>query len=75
MRKVLASLSMVKCVMGLIFFTSNHATARFNRFWFSEEDLWNHTEGSNAALYDQDAPWNHHTSWKANVQTTDSAAW
>ena len=42
-------------------------------FQFSEEDLWNHTLSADQALYNQDSPRRHHTAWKSNVQTTDSA--
>ena len=42
-------------------------------FRFSEEDLWKHTTSANQALYNQDAPRRHHTTWKIDVQTTDSA--
>ena len=49
------------------------AQATFYQFQFSEEDLWNHTPSANTALYNQDAPRRHHTSWKSDVQTTDSA--
>lgn len=41
-------------------------------FKFSEEDLYNHTLSSSTHLYLQDAPRRHHTTWKADVQTTDS---
>lgn len=41
-------------------------------FKFSEEDLWNHTTSADTRLYNQDAPRRHHTSWKSDVQTTDS---
>jgi hypothetical protein len=48
------------------------ASADWYVFEFSEEDLWNHTPSADARLYNQAAPRRHHTSWKADVQTTDS---
>lgn len=48
------------------------ANAGSYEFWFSEEDLWNHTTSADSRLYNQDAPRRHHINWKTNVQTTDS---
>ena len=34
--------------------------------------MWNHTPSADTRLYNQDEPRRHHTTWKNNVQTTDS---
>ncbi|MHC4740298.1 MAG: hypothetical protein ACYS8Z_00140 [Planctomycetota bacterium] len=62
----------VICVIAAVFSISTVARAAWSEFWFSEEDLWNHTASSDTRLYNQDAPRRHHTAWKADVQTTDS---
>lgn len=58
--------------MVLILAFNSPIRAEWCIFEFSEEDLWNHTISSNTRLYNQDAPRRHHTTWKGNVQTTDS---
>ena len=59
--------------IGLILAVTGTAGATTYWFRFSEEDLWNHTPSGDSALYNQDAPRRHHETWKADVQTTDSA--
>ena len=62
------------CVVTAVLLAANGvAQAEMYEFWFSEEDLWNHTASGDTRLYDQDAPRRHHTRWKGAVQTTDSA--
>jgi len=69
MRNSLISLA----VVGLLLTATETASASVYRFRFTEEDLWNHTPSADSALYDQDAPRRHHTTWKSDVQTTDAA--
>jgi len=64
MKKVLLMLAIVTLVGA--------AQATVYTFQFSEEDLWNHTASSDSRLYNQEAPRRHHTTWKGDVQTTDS---
>jgi len=59
-------------ISAVIVIVNTTAHAGWVEFWFSEEDLWNHTPSSDSRLYNQDAPRRHHTAWKSDVQTTDS---
>jgi hypothetical protein len=61
------------CAVAVMILVANTAAqATMYEFWFSEEDLWNHTASSDTRLYNQAAPRRHHTVWKGDVQTTDS---
>jgi outer membrane lipoprotein-sorting protein len=71
MKKILLVLCL--CTVGLFFNFSGIANAMPYVFSFSEEDLWSHTPSDSTRLYNQDTPRRHHTSWKNDVQTTDSA--
>jgi hypothetical protein len=73
MRNLLTGLLTICAIIGLILGMNGVAKATWYEFWFSEEDLWEHTPTNDSALYDQDAPRRHHTAWKSDVQTTDSA--
>jgi hypothetical protein len=70
--KMMKRILTICVVAGLLLAANTTAQATWTEFWFSEEDLWNHTPSSNTRLYNQDAPRRHHTAWKSNVQTTDS---
>jgi hypothetical protein len=62
----------ISAVLLMLTSLASTVQADFYEFWFSEEDLWNHTVSSDTRLYNQDAPRRHHTVWKGDVQTTDS---
>jgi hypothetical protein len=68
MKKLLA----ICAVLALVLAFSGPARAAWYYFSFSEEDLYNHNTSSDTRLYNQDAPRRHHTTWKSDVQTTDS---
>ena len=60
-------------VAGVVLIANAAAQAAWTEFWFSEEDLWNHTTSSDTRLYNQDAPRRHHTAWKSNVGLAEQA--